>query len=508
MAIIHYIVLLIHGNVPGGAWLLVFLLGVFTFIIWYVVRTSGLLERQKARRLLIRGWIILIAVYVIVWLATRPVPMPKTVLVVPFADYTSEGWLGEAVADEVAENLIRSNVYLQRLSWDLCPLFGRGLPADSVWAVIQKIKPSYAIWGTMKGNKDSLVVKAYYSRTRWGRAVRFSESMQHFHSVYQAGVTISEVARRTALIPKQVTTGYFPKERPFLAMQYLYSSRKKFRDGNMASALDLAVKAVGQDTSWDDSWRMVGQCWDLLDDSNAQGVHAIQEAICLDSADVRNWHCLARYAIRRQQWDYAENALKTATHLKQRSPTTLFLLSHLHPDRLQHFRGLTPEEALRRAVVIYPGFEEARIKYAWMLYGKGDYQDCERVVEEGLGLDDASWELWEVLALTHFHQAKRAAAVEEIQKSVALSDSNSSALYNAGYLYFGLGRLDQAKECLTLSAALKGNSDTYYLLGQCAEQQGDTAGAIHYYQLSSAAPSGDDNRSAEEAVKRATGLVQ
>jgi tetratricopeptide (TPR) repeat protein len=110
--------------------------------------------------------------------------------------------------------------------------------------------------------------------------------------------------------------------------------------------------------------------------------------------------------------------------------------------------------------------------------------------------------------MSHIHLGKRQFAIKEIQQSLVLSDDNPAVLYNAGYIFMTIDSLDLAKEYLLKSVKAHGNSDGYYLLGLCAEQQGDTTDALHYYQLSSAASTGENDKSAREAAKKVTILIQ
>ena len=507
MTILRFIYSFLRGNIPGGPWVLLFLLGMFTFILWYIVQTSGLLERQRARHILIQGWIILIVGYFIIWMATKPEPLPKTLLVTPFADETQEKWIGEAMADQLGERLWLSNKRILWLPWEVCQNICYDLPPDSTWKIIKEIQPTFAIWGKLWGREDSLWVESHYARTRLGRTLHFPEHIRRYKTIEDAVSVLADLTRTSTLIP-QLTESNQPTDFPTSAMRYHYAGLRQFRKGRHNVALDLAMQAINIDSTWDKPWCLVGRCWDVLEDSSARAMYAFRRAIELDSSDVDNWQNLAKCSIRRGQWDNAERSLKIAYQLKRKNPITLFLMSHMNKDRLARFSNLTPDQALEKAVALHPSYQEARLKLARNYYAVGNLRKCKKLVQDGLELYPQSWEFWQILSNIDIRLGKLDQALEEIRLSLIIAGDHPSVLYNVGLVYFHLDSLKQAKEYLSRSAEIGASSDTYYLLGQCTERQGDSTAALFYYQMCVQSASGSDDRSAQEANKKILELKQ
>ena len=113
-----------------------------------------------------------------------------------------------------------------------------------------------------------------------------------------------------------------------------------------------------------------------------------------------------------------------------------------------------------------------------------------------------SWELRELLSNIHVRQGKLASALMEIQRAYYLIGDHPNVLYNMGLIYFHMDSLTQAREILSHSVDIQASSDAYYLLGQCAEKQGDSTAALYYYQQCTLLSTGQDDRSALEASKK------
>ncbi len=474
----------------------------FSFVLWFVVRTSGIVEPQRGRRLLFRGWIILIAGYLVLWLVTRPPPLPKTLLVAPFNDQTTEGWIGEALTDQLGEHLSRQSRKLLWLPNEAIPQLHSQFEPDSTWEIVRKLKPSYAVWGKIWGRQDSLWVEMHYARTRLGAVVRYSHDKRWYKSFHDAVAGIISLAQNSAQIPKRSNAEYKPKPYPIPVLAKLYQSHGFYRNGNTDLALEYALQAIDIDRTLDDAWRIVGNCWSEVNDTLPHAVSAFRKAVLFDSSDIRNWQDLALHSIQCRNWNRAETALKIAYTLSASNPITLYLISHFSEERSQNICTFTTQEALEKAVRICPGYNQARLKWAKDVYNSHDFRKCLNILRKGLILDPESWEMWELLALTRIKLGELDQALEAIEKAADLTNTESSIYYNLGLIQYRLGNINDAVSSLEQSTKLTDNPDAYYLLGKYAEQQRDTIAAIQYYQNCIASAVDDDNPSAREAMNR------
>ena len=331
--------------------------------------------------------------------------------------------------------------------------------------------------------------------------MRFSEHKRRHKSIEDAAALLADLTRTSTLIP-QLRESAQSAELPTSAMRYHYAGLRQFRKGRHNVALDLAMQAINIDSTWDEPWCLAGRCWDVLEDSSARAMYAFRRALELDSSDVDNWQNLAKCSIRRGQWDNAERSLKIAFQLKRNNPITLFLMSHMNEDRLAKFSNLTPDQALEKAVALHPAYHEARLRLARRYYAIGNLRKCKKLVQDGLELYPQSWEFWRILSNINVRLGKLDQALEEIRQSLTIVGDHPNVLYNVGLVYFHLDSLDQAKAYLNRSAEIRASSDTYYLLGHCAEKQGDSTAALSYYQMCVQSASDSDDRSAQEANKK------
>jgi len=474
----------------------------FTIILWFVVRTSGMIEPRRVRQILVQGWAILIVGYFVVWTVTKPEALPKTLLVTPFADQTVEGWIGEALADAVGERLAYADSEVHLIPWEVCPSFESDLGADSIWVQVKKLQPTFAVWGSVWGRADSLWMEFYGARTSWGRTVRFSPYKRRYKSLDEAAAGVVELTKTATLIPWHGSESRVVRSRPIEALGKYYSAKRQLRRGRWEAAQDLAAQAIAIDSTWSEAWALEGVAIEHAGEAPAQAVSVYVKALEIDSSDISNWHYYATYAIRRHQWDLAANCLKAAYHLQRKNPVTLFLLSHLRESRVVSISNLSSEQALELALRLHPGYLDARLKLVRNYCDQGNLRKSRRLIQAGLDLYPVSWELWELLSNVDIREKKFGNALTAIRRSIQLGDDRPSILYNAGLVYFYLDSLSQARSFLTQSAALGATSNGYYLLGRCAERQGDSTAARGYYRKCIERATGDDDEVVREARKK------
>jgi tetratricopeptide (TPR) repeat protein len=480
----------------------------FTFILWFVVRTSGLIERRRARHLLFQGWTILIALYFITWMVTKPAPLPKTLLITPFATQMSEPWIGEALGDKLGEQLASSSFGLLELPWEVCPQIRQSIPPDSMWLIIKRLQPTIAVWGIVRGRPDSLWVESHYAKTKWGRTVRFAPNTRRYSTMEDAAIGVAELAKNAALIRQRDVDVPKSADHPIEAQRKYYLARERLRSNSPESALELAREAIALDSKWTDAWLVAAISEVEGDDTLFNPIDAFRKAISLDSLNLAAWQQLARYAILNHRWNLADSSLKKAYHLGHKNPVTLYLISHLNMNRALSISKMTPNRAAELALAIHPGYLNARLMVAQYYYSIGDLRKCRSVTRRGLETNPNSWELWQMQSNLDLHEGKFQSALTAIKEARQLGGDHPDILYNIGITYFYLDSLPQSKAYLTQSVQLKASSDAYYLLGQCAERQGDSSQAALYYQKSVESSTGSDDRSAQEAAKKVRAFIR
>jgi len=506
LSVIRFITTFLGGKIPGGPWLLLILLGLFSITLWFVVRTSGMLEPWRVRQILVQGWATLIVGYFILWSVTKPESLPPTLLVTPFVDQTNEGWIGEALADCIGERLAFVGSDVHWIPWEVCPPLESELSVDSVWVQVKKMQPAFAVWGSVRGRADSMRVELHSARTSWGRTVRFSPVKRLFRSFDEAAASVVELTRTTTRIPWHAGKSPSITDRSIKALEKYYGARRQLRKGKWESAQQLAAQAIAIDSTWSEPWSLKAISIEHSDNAPEQAVIAYTKALELDSTNISNWRHYVSYAIRGHHWDLADSCLRAAYRLQRKNPVTLFLLSHLRESRVQSIANMTPEQALELALRLHPGYLDVRLKLARDYYDHGNLRKCRMTVRDGLDLYPTSWELWELLSNVSVREKKFNTARIAIRRSMQLGGDRPSIWYNAGLVYFYLDSLSQAMTFLSRSVAVSGSSNGYYLLGRCAERQGDSTAAIEYYRQCVDWSTGDSDVAAEEA-RRKIGIV-
>jgi Tfp pilus assembly protein PilF len=156
---------------------------------------------------------------------------------------------------------------------------------------------------------------------------------------------------------------------------------------------------------------------------------------------------------------------------------------------------------LEKAIRICPGYTQPRLKLARLYYENSDLQKCLGFLNEGLTIDQHSWEMWELLAVIQLNLGYPDRAKAAIEEAATLTRKEPTVYYNLGLIQYRLGNFYEAAEALEQSIKLTKNPDAYYLLGLCAEQRNDTSAAIQYYQNCIVSATDYDNSCAQEAKK-------
>jgi tetratricopeptide (TPR) repeat protein len=171
-------------------------------------------------------------------------------------------------------------------------------------------------------------------------------------------------------------------------------------------------------------------------------------------------------------------------------------------------RYVEAAEVLGRAVQAFPGDTDVRFQYAAMLERQKRTDDAEKAFREVLASDPEHAPALNYLGYMLAERPDRLAdALDLVKRAVAIEPYNGAYLDSLGWIYFKLGRLDEAEDPLRRAALqLPRDSVVQDHWGDFLARRGRLAEAVDAWNQSLAGDGESIDRSAiERKIKQASG---
>jgi len=475
------------GRVPYGIWLLVAGLISFSFIWWFAWRTTGFWNTTRFWRVLGIGWALAFSLYVLYWSILKPPPIPHRVVVLAGEPgETSPGAWAEAVAATIRSRLISASEELTVLDAETAPSIYRAKNFSEIetYAVRNRVG---TILQVVQDEADSeasrlrLVYRKYnlgkypvQSETKYSE-VRIRNAMLWGGRQAEAIFELKPVTRDWLNAPESVTDS-------MLVLHYLNFSIRRRGDYELAAAF-FSSEALA-DSHWSAprlelaKTRLASQ----PDIYQYEILTLLLDAARLDRENPEVYILLGCSFLKSRDWEEAESSLKLALNYAPDDPQVFYYLSRLLPARLEEVWIKRPEQLLRRALQLAPGYEAARVALISHYRNLQPINEAINVANEGLKVDPQSIRV--LLATTAVEVERQQYIDAEVHlKSILQQDpTQPEALYNYGLCRFWQKDYNGAIAAFDSSYAHGGTVDNLFYIGKVYQDKGDYPTAIEWYQ--------------------------
>ena len=502
----NQIVKFLSAEVPGGIYLLLFILLVVNLTFWFF-RNSDLISRDRLKKNVITANVVILLLYVALWFVMQPPKPQMRVVVLPAK--TAQSFTPTPLAFAFADAFTRQSInntsdqYLvHRWYWlyeTLTP--ARAARYENWMHAARAMQPRYLIETTFQEKKvvctvtdlkrkkqytfeqsDTLdfspLIAAIQNKFHLFKEIK-STPMTWDRFLLQAQLdllngqydkVIERLKERTDVPAKVLTAAAWVKkglERPvdFEKMKYVKITIPEFEK---ARAILVPIVKEHQDTP----------LTDLL---------------------------LGRMAIRLQKYSDAEVFLKKAYVDDPENARVYFQLSFLLPERLKDIGYQSRIDVLRRAVYFDPGYRDAVYQLANEIYlaGIGTLRSSQEgidVIEEFLKIQPNDPEMRSLLGLlyTQTHHPDKALPIfQQLQKEFP-NDPNS--YYNLGICYFLKKQDSTALKLFMKAIHMAQHRDSYLYVAMIYNRMGKLDSALKYFRERVKRQTGDDDKYATEAM--------
>ena len=512
----------LSADVPGGFWVWIALLFIGSFIVWFVYRTSEVVDRRKFIKWL--TWIFVLSIFVyggLWWIFRLPVRHERIALA------TTEGF---STNDSQAENYALQYETFLKLSRWLPPKkfivyhpdwIYRIIPensatnADSIRSLFKKMKVDRILW--IGWNPGRHIFTCVSEDTHSGNHRRrfsiygnsLSSALGKWVREFYAGRDSLQGAVRLRRVDFPVFSDErlsFARGKLELLQNDLTVSQNTFQQllaKNPESAPGLAGLAE--------------VCLQKAIKKQEQGRYLIDDLAMTYSTVVQagkiepDWslvHLLeGKYYILMEIWSKAQESLFKSFHLYPNDDALYVALSRLHPSRLRKIGFYSIRQTLNRAIFMNPASIPGHLFLADALYRQQDLAGAEKTYRDLLAFNPNLKDALMELGKFDINRARYAKAGQIFKGILKRDSTDADAIYNLGIISYLKGNPDQAIRYFQ-KALEKGNIINAYLyLSKIYEQKGDRNKAIAYLRKRIHTQLGPNDSFAEEARKHLVFLL-
>ncbi len=496
------------GRIPLGLWLLPVVGGLFSCIWWVVWKGTNFWGIARFRRVMLYGWMLVVAAYMVSWIIRRPPPIPLRVIIYAAEPgEKSPGVLVEAVTDAIRSRLETAPEGVTILDAQVAPAAYSQKTSAALDALLGRMRCRFIlrVWQDSAVAGGGAVV--HLSLRKWslfgyGRSDDLSVPPASVAQMMTWGA--NQVASKMGLTP---TSKHGDGRLAFLSdslleKHYLTFSLRRLGETDVAAAF-LKAEALA-DSHWADPRIELARTYLTANPGPYEDEirTSLLDAARLDRENPETFLLLGRHFLEFRAWEEAESALKLAYNLDPANPRILFYLSRLMPHRLDDLPFKTPEELIARALQLSPGYEDARLTLVENLRGADLKQAALAAVQGGLKIDPKSDKLLltESAVLIEMREYGQAEAI--CRGLLSNNPDSHEALYNLGLCKLWTKDYDRAIAAFDSSLNRGGTIENYYYLGAAYQFKGDFRKAIFWLEKRFAAMKTTSDEGAINSRKR------
>ena len=475
------------GRVPYGIWLLVAALISFSFVWWFAWHKTRFWGIERFWRVLAIGWALAFSLYMLEWAILKPPPIPQRIIVLAGepGEIAPGAW-ADAVAAAMRARLAVAAEDLTVLDSETAPMaFGaKDMPEMERAAVPLRVKGILQILQS-SAETENPTIRMIYRVRRGGEFSTVAEVTAPPGSLRQtmtwAGAQAQEIFDLKPIsadwlnVPGTVSDS-------LLELHYLNFSIRRRGD------FDLAAAFFSSEAMADSHWsaprvelaktRLMSKP-DLYRD---EILGWLLDAARLDRENPEIYLLLGQRFLRTRDWEEAESALKLAFNYAPDDPRVFYNLSRLLPTRLEGIYLQRPDQLLRRALQLAPGYEAARVALITYFRNRQPIGTATDVAEEGLDVDPESEKVLLAASAVEVERQLYDLAEEHLNRILKRNPDHPEALYNLGLAKYWKKEYEGAITAFDSSFAHGGPNDNLYYLGRIYQDMGDYPTAISWYQ--------------------------
>lgn len=499
---------LLSGGIPGGAILLIATLIFINLAIFFLYK-SGLFKSGLAKKFI--GYnITVLALYTLLWVYNKPVPLPYRIVVLPSG--TEEHFEIDAKSLRLPE-FFEKNGYVfegrylvHKWRWLYNTLGEERIKSYDRWVQLGENLRPYLLLKSRYNDNDDLVVKAIYSdKSNTNIEITVSKS------AWDIGLPtlLSKLNLKKKGHSKIVTVDdkYLSVKLKIVENKINEAMALAENDTTLQGKLYLAEALVYKGLKFVYDQEKLN--FVKIVNPDFEKAKAILYPIIKSKGDHPTAaYLLGRMAIREQDYEAAEVFFKIAFSQELWNSDVYYYLSFLLPSRLKELGYENRKRILEKAVQLNPGNTNAvyDLADAYYITGNGAVQgsgtqDALKTLENYLVLNDEDPKIQSLLA-TIFIKTEKLGEAEAIYNDMASRyPDDSNIVYNLGVVLFTRGKYKEALEKFKKAIKMDNNLDAYLYAGITCENLGDEDNALKYYKDRVRFKKSDDDSYAREAMR-------
>ncbi len=516
----------LSGNVPGGFFLYLMVVGVVFGILFFIYRVNELFTRRHLIRWLIICFVLLTLIYGALWFKYPPETVYRRYSVAVFQSDTPENWLGEYLTDLVSYQV---KPYLDAKHF-FAPYYWlyRVEPEDSLTnphfrqRLLQGVPVRRVLEGTLRrqgeGFEAALVLKEYpsgkvkrkasgtFQLNQLGTFYRWLEEQfgRDFPLRSAASIRSFQATDSLFILAKRAF-----HRRDYSRSQHLFEElTRRSDDPTYQRWLNYCrVKLIAEERlkrkkdnpfapelpAWKKNLRQVRNA--LLQDLQSANRDSTMTNLLV--AESYLWE---------EDYGKAEIFLKKMLVDNPFNIDALLNLSFLHPSRYREFGFAHAQEIYQRILIYWPLEEDVLVKWSEkILVGNPTFtappKKAESLLRRYLQINPYSYRIWLMLGQLYARAAMRAEALNCFSRADSLQPNSALIQYNLGVLYFEWEKYDQAETYFQRAIDLADYKDAYIYMGAIYKERGDYRKALEYFRYRVAHKTGENDFYAYQAMK-------
>ncbi|UCE05828.1 MAG: tetratricopeptide repeat protein [bacterium] len=506
------------ANLPVLSPIFLVILASIIFIVFYLYKTSELMNKKKLTWLLITFIFLFILANILIIQKRRPPEVKFRLILIPVqSDSTvaQSNWIGHALWNILTQQLQSSVVdqaIISPVEWTQ-----GAVKVDSIYDVNylkrlnSQLETEYVLAGKLSGNDVSPNFTYQMIQTQSGEVI----IKRSFLLVPQNLPEISSKIRDDILdyfdIDPKIKEAGIRYTSADVYQKYL-TGKRYYQQKKYQFALDLAEQTILADSGIIAAFLLAGKSWFMKGlEKKSNGESPIEEfekakqwltqAVALDSSCDEAYSFLGEYYIYRERWSLAEQMLVKAYHLNPHNPRLYLSLSRLHPSRYQKLSFRNEKQLFQHSLFINPCYEDAYLMLSDYYLFENKREKAIQVLEHSLDINPNSVPVLMALGKIYLVRNEILKIIEILNRVLELEPNNSDAYYNLGILYYNSKDYETAEKFLIRAIAIDNHLNAYLYLAYLYEIRGEYDKAIAHLRKRIRYRKGLDDEFAEEARK-------
>ncbi|MCX6640139.1 MAG: hypothetical protein NTW14_06610 [bacterium] len=482
----------LSGEVPGGLFLLIVLLLILIVILEFVRRVGQTMPTAICRRWQIRGSLIIVLAYALVWIGSPPRLDPLRIALLADSSQSEPAWLADALVDLTSRSLQRT------------------LPQAVInpWAGAFNEYPQPGV-----GMLDVAKYHVYQIQCRPGADKSAVKVLKLHSATHDLLIDSNDLPASCRKIAKLLlddlgkkSEAAEPFTKPLNPNQLASLYRAEFWLANTApdSAQLIFQSVLDSDSTFSLAHLYLAGLFERKGDFAGAQNHYLAAARLETDAN-RTFLDLGEFYLRQHDWANAEPPLKVVAAKYPQTARVYYDLIHLHPARLLDLRLNTPEKLLREGLRLDPANEALRLQLV-NLFIKVDGLTSQSILNDGLKINPKSIPLLLKLGAAQLYSGNVESSKKTYNRILAFESKNATAVFNLGVIDYRAKKYSQCVENFTRSLEWGGPVDCFYFLGLAYTALGKADLAKAAYQKRWELRSGKDDAFAELARRQADSL--